>query len=92
MARLEEGEYGPGAGARGWLDGAATALPDPCWVCAECGAEHHDWQPLCPACGAFDTLQWRKPRGGGAAGGLPSVPTLAAAAPPLVPSAAERGC
>lgn len=63
MARLEEGEHGPGVAARDWLDLAAAGAADPDWICAACGAESREWQPLCPACGAFDTLQWRAPTG-----------------------------
>jgi HemY protein len=53
------------AGAEGrmreWLDRAVTAVPDPRYVCADCGAESLEWHSLCPNCGAFDTLSWRTP-------------------------------
>ena len=84
MARLEEGEYGAGAGARAWLDGAADASPDPCWVCGECGAETREWQPLCPACGASASLAWRAPQGRAAASLSKTLPALPAEAVPLV--------
>jgi HemY protein len=84
MARLEEGEYGPGAGARAWLDRAADAPPDPCWVCGECGAEAREWHALCPACGAFDSLAWRVPQGRAATSLSKNLPALPAEAVPLV--------
>lgn len=58
MARLEEGEYGPGTGARDWLDRAAAAPPDPGWHCPECGAHPPAWYSTCQTCGAFDSLRW----------------------------------
>jgi HemY protein len=61
MARLEEAEHGePGAG-RAWLDRAVNALPDPRYLCANCGGESLEWRSLCPHCAAFDTLSWRTP-------------------------------
>jgi HemY protein len=83
MARLEQGEYGPGAGARDWLDRAADAPPDPCWVCGECGAECRGWHPLCPACGAFDSLRWSQPKARDSGMHPPELPALAAEAAPL---------
>ena len=82
MARLEEGEYG--AGARAWLDRAAEAPPDPCWVCGECGAETREWQVLCPVCGAFDSLAWRAPQDRAAAAPSKNLPALPAEAVPMV--------
>jgi HemY protein len=62
MARLEEGEHGPGGGSmREWLDRAVNAMPDPRYVCASCGGESLEWRSLCPHCGRFDTLAWRTP-------------------------------
>ena len=61
MARLEEGEHGDPARMRQWLDHAARALPDPCYVCANCGGESLQWQALCRHCGSFDALAWRTP-------------------------------
>ncbi len=61
MAALEEAEHGDGAAARLWLARAGEAPPDPLFVCANCGAESRDWQPLCPRCRAFDSLAWRTP-------------------------------
>jgi HemY protein len=61
MAALEEAEHGDGAAARRWLARAAEAPPDPLWVCANCEAESHDWQPLCARCRGFDSMVWRRP-------------------------------
>ena len=61
MARLEEGEHGDPARLRQWLDRAARAMPDPCYVCASCGGESLEWHALCPRCGSFDALAWRTP-------------------------------
>ncbi|MGC2523416.1 MAG: hypothetical protein WA417_12400, partial [Stellaceae bacterium] len=61
MARLEEGEHGDPARMRQWLDRAARAMPDPCYVCASCGGESLEWHALCPRCGSFDALAWRTP-------------------------------
>jgi HemY protein len=60
-ARLEEAEPGDHRSNREWLDRAAAAMPDPCWICADCGGESLEWRSLCPHCGAFDALDWRTP-------------------------------
>lgn len=67
MAALEESEHGDGAAARSWLARTAEAPPDPLWVCANCEAESHDWQPLCARCRGFDSLSWRRPSHAGPA-------------------------
>jgi HemY protein len=59
MAALETGERGDANAARRWLAAAASAAPDPGWVCAGCGAALTDWQARCSQCGAFDSLDWR---------------------------------
>ncbi|MCW8835863.1 MAG: tetratricopeptide repeat protein [Rhodospirillales bacterium] len=61
MAELEEAENGDAQAARGWLQKAAMAHPDPAWVCGGCGNALEQWQPLCPNCRAFDTMTWRAP-------------------------------
>ncbi len=40
---------------------AAAAPPDPAWLCNACGAETAEWSALCPACGAFATIDWTAP-------------------------------
>jgi HemY protein len=83
MARLEESENGDTAASRVWLDRAVGAPPEPCYVCGQCGGESADWQSLCGACGAFDTLRWGSPAHRGAA----NRPIPLAAAPSILPAA-----
>jgi HemY protein len=59
-ARLAEAE-GETARMREWLDRAVAALPDPRYVCANCGGESFIWSSRCPGCGSFDTLAWHTP-------------------------------
>lgn len=80
IARLEEAEHGPGGSARGWLDRAINAMPDPRYICAACGGESLEWRPLCLHCSSFDTLAWRTPAWAASGGTLP-----VAAEPRLAP-------
>ena len=57
-ARLDAAEHGSGGD---WLGETAGILPDPCYVCADCGGESPEWHSLCPYCGGFDTLAWHTP-------------------------------
>jgi len=93
MARLEDSEPGDREAVRDWLERAAGAPLDPCYVCTRCHAESAEWQALCRQCGSFDTLAWRIPERGavpidGQAAGptprlmLPAPPLPVAAAPP----------
>ncbi len=86
MARLEDGEHADPARMRQWLDRAARALPDPAYVCASCGGESLEWQPLCPHCGSFDALAWRTPLRAAAAA-APQGTTVAAAQTAPAPAA-----
>ncbi len=61
MAQIEAGEHDDVAAERRWLAQAAEALPDPAWVCEECGFAHRVWQANCERCHAFDTQVWRSP-------------------------------
>ena len=61
MADLEEAEHGNAEAAREWLIRAATAEPDPAWVCASCGAVWAHWGPRCARCGELGGLDWRVP-------------------------------
>ena len=61
MAELEEAEHEDGAAARGWLERATTAEPDPAWVCDNCGAAAGEWTARCGNCNTFDTLAWHPP-------------------------------
>ena len=87
MARLEEAEHGSGGQAREWLDRVAGALPEPRYICAECGGESLEWHSLCPSCGAFDTLSWRTPGRAPPAGLLP-LPAAALKEPRSAPEPA----
>jgi len=93
-ARLEEAEHGDPARVRHWLDRAVSAAPDPRWVCAACGGESAEWQPLCPHCRGFDTLAWTTPAPRvrdvppppAAADAVAATPPLADARPRLLPA------
>lgn len=67
MSRLEEDERGDAAAARSWLAEAATAAPDPTWICSSCGTpgeagpESGNWQAICLSCGTIDSLVWKRP-------------------------------
>jgi HemY protein len=61
IAELEEAENDDPEAARRWLAEAATAEPDPGWVCAECGAVADEWSAVCAHCGAFDSIAWASP-------------------------------
>jgi HemY protein len=61
MARVEDAEHQDPQRIREWLDRAVHALPDPRYVCANCGGDSAEWQSLCPLCGAFDMLAWLTP-------------------------------
>ena len=96
-ARLEEAEPGDRRSNREWLDRAVAALPDPCWVCADCGGESLDRRSLCPHCGNFDTLGWRTPARAlpvetlPAADGGPLPPLPTPHSPELSAESARRG-
>jgi uncharacterized membrane-anchored protein len=47
--------------SREWLEMAATAKPGPAWVCETCGHQPMEWDPLCPSCHDFDSIDWRRP-------------------------------
>jgi HemY protein len=90
MARLMEAEHADPQRIREWLDRAARALPDPRYVCANCGGEHAEWGSLCPRCGAFDALLWRTPVSiGASAGRAATIEVPAGDRPPLALAAAE---
>jgi HemY protein len=61
MARLEDSEAGDPKAARQWLEHAAAAPPDPCYVCDRCNVASTAWQPVCRECLGFDTFTWRVP-------------------------------
>ncbi len=62
LAEIEEEEGGETeAGRRAQRDAlrrAATADPDPGWVCTVCHTPQPEWHPACPACGAAGAVRW----------------------------------
>lgn len=71
MAELEEREKGDREAAARHLARAASAPPDPQWLCERCTAPSPEWLMHCYNCGAFDRMVWRAP---------PPISRLAAAA------------
>ena len=63
QAQLEEEEKQDSQSAKRWLHLAASAPPDPSWVCASCGHVDNNWQPYCPSCGGLDSASWRSFQG-----------------------------
>ena len=61
MADLEEAEHDNTEAAREWLIRAATAAPDPAWVCGSCVAAWAHWSPRCQRCGELGALAWAIP-------------------------------
>lgn len=84
MARLMEAR-GDSAGVRAWLARAAADPAPEAWTCRDCGHRAEGWQGRCPACGAFDSLDWRRPLGMEAPRPIPESETAAA------PAAGEDG-
>lgn len=64
MAAIERGEGGDEQVVRAWLAKALTARRGPEWVCESCHSVSIEWAPVCPHCGAFDTLVWKDPPAG----------------------------
>ncbi|MEL6169536.1 MAG: heme biosynthesis HemY N-terminal domain-containing protein [Pseudomonadota bacterium] len=61
MAAIERGEGSDDATVRGYLARAVNAPRGPQWTCDNCHHAQSGWEPVCPNCGAFDTLSWREP-------------------------------
>jgi HemY protein len=64
MARIDLEERNDSEAARAWLERAQTAAsadPDPIWVCRACGTQAADWSANCGHCGSFDALEWKPP-------------------------------
>jgi HemY protein len=75
MARLEEQAAGDLTAMRQWLDRAVGAPPGPAHTCRRCAATVERWQSLCPRCGGFDTLAWRRVDGDASPGAVPQTLT-----------------
>ncbi|MEM9270699.1 MAG: heme biosynthesis protein HemY, partial [Pseudomonadota bacterium] len=61
MAAIEKGEGAEDKVVRGWLAKALSAQRDETWICTVCKTTQDYWTPICPECGAFDTLEWATP-------------------------------
>ncbi len=61
MAAIERGEGSGDTVVKGYLARAVTASRGPQWVCGNCQNIPGAWVPVCPNCGAFDTLDWKVP-------------------------------
>lgn len=85
LADLEEAEHHNIDESRHWLGRAATAEPDPAWVCDSCGSVADAWAARCSNCGGFDTMAWRQPPH------APSLPAREAAAALPRPAAEPAG-
>lgn len=44
-----------------WQQRLNTALPDPTWVCSDCGQPHQNFHSLCRHCHSFGSLNWQRP-------------------------------
>ena len=86
-AQLAENETGDLDAARHWRERAATLAAPPIWTCALCGATSGEWQPRCPVCGGFDSLQWRPGPMGLAPIEPPRIVELRVAPPPTISEA-----
>ena len=75
LATAEERDSGSAEAVRNWLMSAASAPPDPAWLCDKCGDAAAEWSARCEACGAFDSLGWK----------LPPTPAHLSAAPVTTP-------
>ncbi|MDE2028976.1 MAG: hypothetical protein KGI97_00260 [Alphaproteobacteria bacterium] len=61
LARLEKRERGDERAAASWLMKAVEAPIDTQWICGECGGAFALWRPVCTHCGAFESIEWRRP-------------------------------
>ena len=61
LATAEERDSGSTEAVRNWLMSAASAPPDPAWLCDKCGDAAAEWSARCEACGGFDSLAWKLP-------------------------------
>ncbi|WP_340109804.1 heme biosynthesis protein HemY [Pikeienuella sp. HZG-20] len=64
MAAIERADGGDESLVRGWLARAVAAPRMAQWTCANCGAHHNEWAPICRRCEAFDTLAWTEGEAG----------------------------
>ncbi|MEM9813411.1 MAG: heme biosynthesis protein HemY, partial [Pseudomonadota bacterium] len=60
-AAIEKGQGAPDIEVRAWLAKALDAPRGETWVCQVCNDVQSTWVPVCPSCGAFDSLTWTRP-------------------------------
>ncbi len=58
MALLERKQKKDAEASEKLLSRAEKAGGDPGWKCSNCHAPATHYQPVCPACGGFDTIDW----------------------------------
>jgi len=61
LADLEERSGAGSDAASKWLLRAATAAPDPAWICSGCAAVGNSWLPTCNNCDGLGTIGWHTP-------------------------------
>ncbi len=86
LAAAEERESGSAEAVRNWLMSAASAPPDPAWLCDKCGDAAAEWSARCEACGGFDSLGWKLPPTPAHLSAMPVTTPLPRAADKPVPS------
>ena len=59
LADVERAKGGSSQAITAYLEKAASIPEESIWICQNCSAPHEDWQMLCSACGAVDSLKWR---------------------------------
>jgi len=59
MAELEQKDRPDSPSATEWLKDAASATPNPGWVCTACHHEPKQWTAHCSECHDFDTIRWK---------------------------------
>lgn len=61
MAYVEQGEFSDFDASGRWLGRSSEAPADSVWMCGACSTTTDHWDTHCPACGAFDALNWKQP-------------------------------
>jgi HemY protein len=90
MADVEEAENNDSEAARRWLIDAATAEPQPAWLCAACGAAWAEWTPVCGRCGELGGQEWRIPMNAAQPTAIPAPGGKSLAAPDAAQTETEN--
>jgi HemY protein len=61
MAYLEQGEFSDFDAAGRWLARSAEAVHGAHWQCTSCSTVSENWDAHCPACNAYDSMEWKVP-------------------------------